>query len=141
MNLSKDDSGTEDNTPINDEGNSNEEESGDENSNDESSNEGAKSDPDEYGDKPPTTVRALKRWRRRQREGKYQKLFDEHKHLFDMTCDCCSTTFQTLDEGRAHYLSDHNNSRGYIKCCNVKLYYRCQVVGHINRHLDPDKYK
>lgn len=63
-------------------------------------------------------------------------------HLFDMTCDCCSNVvFESLDEARKHYTSEHNNPRGYIKCCGRRMFYRCQVVQHVTRHLDPDKFK
>ncbi|XP_055317612.1 zinc finger protein 665-like isoform X2 [Sitodiplosis mosellana] len=71
----------------------------------------------------------------------FEKLFSENKHRFDMTCDACPKMFDSLDEARSHYASDHNNPRGYIKCCNVKLIYRCKVVKHLYRHLDPDKFK
>lgn len=71
----------------------------------------------------------------------FEKLFLENKHRFDMSCDACPKSFETLDEARSHYAVDHNNPRGYIKCCNVKLIYRCKVVKHLYRHLDPGKFK
>lgn len=89
----------------------------------------------------PTTVKALKRWRTKQKEIKFQKLFEANKHLFDLSCDLCPKIFKSLDEGRAHYLTDHNNSKGYIKCCGAKLQYRCKVVQHLERHLEPEKLK
>lgn len=71
----------------------------------------------------------------------FEKLFLENKHRFDMSCDACPTSFDTLDEARNHYAVDHNNPRGYIKCCNVKLIYRCKVVKHLSRHLEPDRFR
>lgn len=71
----------------------------------------------------------------------FEKLFSENKHRFDMSCDACPKSFDTLDEARSHYAADHNNPRGYIKCCNVKLIYRCKVVKHLYRHLDPGKFR
>lgn len=77
----------------------------------------------------------------KQKNKEYQTLFSENKHFFDMTCDACSNVFESLDEARVHYLKDHHNHRGYLKCCGRKLFYRCQVVQHVARHLDPDKFK
>lgn len=45
----------------------------------------------------------------------FEKLFLENRHRFDMTCDACPKLFETLDEARSHYASDHNNPHGYIK--------------------------
>lgn len=60
-----------------------------------------------------------------------------------MSCDHCSSTFESLDEIRAHYQTEHNISRGYIKCVESgrKMFYRCAVMQHIERHLNPDKFK
>lgn len=60
-----------------------------------------------------------------------------------MSCDHCSNTFESLDEIRAHYQTEHNISRGYIKCVESgrKMFYRCAVMQHIERHLNPDKFK
>lgn len=126
---------------INDEidDNSNDDESVDENSNDESFD--PKDDPDYNSDHVPKTVRGLKKWRSKQKEMKFQKLFEENRHRFDLTCDSCPKSFNSLDETRAHYLTDHNNTKGYIKCCRTKLQYRCQIVAHLNRHLEPEKYR
>lgn len=77
----------------------------------------------------------------KQKRIEFKKLFAENRHRFDMTCDLCTKSFETLDEVRSHYASAHNNAKGYIKCCNVKLTYRCEVVRHLYRHLDPNKFK
>lgn len=77
----------------------------------------------------------------KQKNEDFQKLFAENKHRFDMTCDNCSSIFESFEEARKHYASEHNNSKGYIKCCNVKLTYRCDIVSHLYRHVDPDKFK
>lgn len=127
---------------INDDLENSNDESGDENSNDESMNYDPKADdPDYISDNEPKTVRALKKWRSKQKEMKFQKLFDENRYRFDLTCDLCPKSFGSLDETRAHYLTDHNHTKGYIKCCKTKLQYRCQIVSHLNRHLEPEKYR
>lgn len=87
--------------------------------------------------KPPKR----KQWQTKKKNKEYQKIFSENRHLFDMSCDCCKKIFESLDEARKHYSTKHNNPRGYIKCCGRRMFYRCQVVQHITRHLDPDKFK
>lgn len=77
----------------------------------------------------------------KQKRTEFKKLFTENKHRFDLACDSCPTQFDTLDEARSHYATDHNNTKGYIKCCNVKLTYRFEVVRHLYRHLEPNKFK
>lgn len=71
----------------------------------------------------------------------FEKMFAENRHRFDMSCDSCSQSFNSLDEIRNHYASEHNNNNGYIKCCNAKLKYRCQIQQHIANHLEPHKFK
>lgn len=58
-----------------------------------------------------------------------------------MSCDSCKKTFNSWNEARKHYANEHNNPKGYIKCCGIKLFYRCQVVQHLHRHLNPEKLK
>lgn len=82
-----------------------------------------------------------KQWQTKKKNKEYQKIFSENMHLFDMSCDCCSKIFESLEEARPHYATDHNNPRGYIKCCGRRMFYRCQVVQHVTRHLDPDQFK
>lgn len=58
-----------------------------------------------------------------------------------MTCDACTKTFESLDEARKHYAKQHKNSKGYIKCCSVKLTYPSSVITHLNRHLQANTFK
>lgn len=83
-----------------------------------------------------------KRWQSKKNDREYQRLFNENKHLFDMSCDCCSKIFESLDEGRAHYLTEHNNPKGYIKSISwKKRLFRCYVVEHLKRLSNPQKSK
>lgn len=77
----------------------------------------------------------------KQKQINFDKLLAEHRHRFDMSCDLCSTIFDSLDDARLHYASEHNNLMGYIKCCKAKLKHRSQVVDHLDRHLNPNKIK
>lgn len=87
------------------------------------------------------TTKTRKRWQSKKNNQEYQRLFNENNHLFDMSCDCCSKMFESLDEARAHYLSEHDNPKGYIKSISGrKMWFRCNVVQHIERHLNPEKH-
>lgn len=76
----------------------------------------------------------------KQKKIEFKKLFVENKHRFDMSCDLCPTLFDTIDDARNHYATTHEHFKGYIKCCNAKLTYRCEIVKHIYRHLKPERF-
>lgn len=68
----------------------------------------------------------------------YQKLFEENKHFLNMSCDCCSKAFESLEEARDHYLAEHGNSKGYIKTARgKKLLHRCNVLKYLTRRSNP----
>lgn len=60
---------------------------------------------------------------------------------FDMNCDHCDAVFATFHDARRHYREQHNEKKGYIKCCNIKLRELWIVVDHINSHLNPSNFK
>lgn len=60
---------------------------------------------------------------------------------FDMKCDMCQTEFCSLNEAQSHYFSIHNNLRGYVKCCDIKLRDEGLVKEHIAYHIDPESYQ
>lgn len=59
---------------------------------------------------------------------------------FDLKCDKCATQFQALNEAQVHYLNEHNISRGYIKCCDMKLREDHMIKEHIAYHKNPSIY-
>lgn len=59
---------------------------------------------------------------------------------FDLNCDECKTEFKGLNDAQVHYLNEHNNSRGYIKCCNMKLREEHMIKEHIAYHKNPKIY-
>lgn len=75
----------------------------------------------------------------KQKKNEFEKLFSENMHRFDMLCDLCPKSFHSFDEAKTHYAIVHNNRRGYIKCCNLKFFYRCNILKHLYFHLE--KYK
>lgn len=60
---------------------------------------------------------------------------------FDLKCDECLVEFCALNEAQVHYLNEHNNNRGYIKCCDIKLREELMVKEHIAYHKNPDIYQ
>lgn len=60
---------------------------------------------------------------------------------FDMKCDNCDAVFESLGEAQSHYIVKHEITRGYIKCCDVKLREEQVLKEHIAYHLDPDAYE
>lgn len=72
----------------------------------------------------------------------FDKFFNDNKHLFDLNCDYCSKVFESYEDARIHYVSEHQKTTGYIKCCTSKLRCRREIERHIeHRHLNPDHLK
>lgn len=84
----------------------------------------------------------MTRLQSRKNKKEHQKKFNQNLHLFNMSCDCCSKIFESLDEARTHYSAEHNNPKGYIKSKEGnKIYHRWHVLQHIDRHHNPDNFK
>lgn len=64
----------------------------------------------------------------------YNKFIAEN---FDMSCDQCDTVFVSLYDARLHYKEKHNEKKGYIKCCQLKLREFWTVTDHIESHINP----
>ena len=62
------------------------------------------------------------------------------KHLKDIVCELCKTNFETYAALRQHFSSIHKQ-KGYVICCNKKLFNRTRLVDHIQFHLNPDHLK
>lgn len=61
---------------------------------------------------------------------------------FDMSCDLCNSAFDTFQEVKKHYRVKHKISKGYVKCCsNKKFYKRTNVIDHIKWHLNPNLFQ
>lgn len=71
-------------------------------------------------------------------DDQYKKFIAEN---FDMTCDNCEAIFLTFHDARRHYKELHDDKKGYIKCCNIKLRELWIVMDHINSHLNPSNFK
>lgn len=62
-------------------------------------------------------------------------------HFFDMTCDRCDNVFDSLEKALTHYIQEHNDQNGYIKCCDMQFSEMSLVKDHIKWHLDPNIFK
>lgn len=87
-------------------------------------------------------ILSIGRMQLRETASLFKDLFDENKHLMNLECDNCSGKFETLEEARRHYPAEHNIAKGYIKCCNAKMTYQCEVVRHLlSRHVQAKRFK
>lgn len=73
-------------------------------------------------------------------DDQYKRFIQEN---FDMRCDHedCDAVFISFHDARRHYKEFHNDKKGYIKCCNIKLRELWIVTDHINSHLNPANFK
>lgn len=70
-----------------------------------------------------------------------QEILDYVMEHFDMSCDCCDAMFQSFPEAKRHYLSEHSEPKGYIKCCGKKMRSLTAIEEHIQGHKNPDSLK
>lgn len=100
----------------------------------------------ESNDENDTTQNVPKRKKRRtiydMIDLDYQKLFDENKHLLDMSCDRCTNVFESLEAARDHYFTEHNVNRGYIKALTgTKFFNRSKIMQYLARQSNPEMFK
>ncbi|XP_055917670.1 transcription factor grauzone isoform X2 [Eupeodes corollae] len=79
-----------------------------------------------------------------EKESKYNiraKEYDEliAKHM-KLACEICHVELIDFTSLRQHFWNSHGQ-KGYIVCCNKKLFKRVLLVDHINKHLDPEYFK
>lgn len=58
---------------------------------------------------------------------------------FDMACDHCEMIFESLHDAKKHYILAHQEPRGYLKCCGIKLKTLLMISEHIDMHVDPER--
>lgn len=67
-----------------------------------------------------------------------QQIIDQY---FDMNCELCESIFNSLDDAITHYATNHNNPRGYVRCCQLKFASKGLLNWHIVWHLNPEVFK
>lgn len=60
---------------------------------------------------------------------------------FDMSCDQCDKIFDTFFTAKRHYLSEHKEPKGYVKCCGMKFKSLLAIDKHIDWHKNPESFK
>lgn len=59
-----------------------------------------------------------------------------------LTCDLCANDvfFPTFRDLQAHFMNEHQ-TRGYVTCCDKKIYRKDRILTHITNHINPDAFK
>lgn len=57
---------------------------------------------------------------------------------FDMSCDQCDMMFESFLHAKRHYLSEHGDGKGYIKCCSKKMKTLAAIDDHVQWHKNPE---
>lgn len=60
---------------------------------------------------------------------------------FDMSCDQCDAMFQSFPDAKRHYMSEHSEPKGWIKCCGKKMRSLTTIEEHIEGHQNPQSLK
>lgn len=60
---------------------------------------------------------------------------------FNMACDACETMFDSFSHAKAHYLTEHNEPKGYVRCCDIKMKTLLAIDEHIRWHQNPETMK
>lgn len=60
---------------------------------------------------------------------------------FDMSCDNCEAMFTSFADAKRHYLVEHGEPKGFIKCCNKKMNSLVDIEEHIEWHNNPEIFR
>lgn len=70
-----------------------------------------------------------------------QQVLDYVMDHFDMSCDQCNAMFESFADAKRHYLREHSEPKGYIKCCGKKMRTLTIIEEHIQGHKNPQSLK
>lgn len=64
------------------------------------------------------------------------------REFIKLNCDLCDTgeLFDTFKQLQEHF-ADMHETRGYVVCCEKKIYRKDRILNHITNHLNPDAFK
>ncbi|XP_067631679.1 transcription factor grauzone isoform X2 [Eurosta solidaginis] len=89
------------------------------------------------------------------KKGKQKKSYDSEQESYEermrqidekiaqclrLTCDVCAVEQPTFSNLRKHMEQVHQ-CKGYAICCNKKFHKRSLLVGHIEKHINPNAYR
>lgn len=63
------------------------------------------------------------------------------KKYFDQKCELCGAQIDSFEMAKVHYLSEHENPDGYLRCCGNKIINKLEALDHIQWHIDPDIFR
>lgn len=62
--------------------------------------------------------------------------------FFKLDCqECSEKSFPTFLAVKTHFRLNHATDRGYIACCNKKLFRKGAVLEHLEWHTNPDAFR
>ncbi|EAT34182.1 AAEL013547-PA [Aedes aegypti] len=73
----------------------------------------------------------------KEEQWKDEKLISE---FYRMACDLCGNVLDNIKSLNSHFRKEHQQ-RGYVVCCNKKLYKKCIMLEHIKFHTNPSAYR
>lgn len=65
------------------------------------------------------------------------------REFVKLNCDLCTDEphrFHTFKELQLHFTEKHQ-TRGYVVCCDRKIYRKDRILNHITNHVNPDAFK
>lgn len=64
------------------------------------------------------------------------------KEFVRLICNICTdkTEFDTFKQLQEHYDNNHN-CKGYVICCDKKIFRKDRLMNHIINHINPDAFK
>ncbi|XP_054738115.1 transcription factor grauzone [Anastrepha obliqua] len=73
-------------------------------------------------------------------EERMRQIDEKIAQCIRLTCDICASEQPTFSQLRKHMEKMHQ-CKGYATCCNKKFNKRALLVGHIEKHINPDCYR
>ncbi|XP_052859867.1 transcription factor grauzone-like [Anopheles cruzii] len=97
--------------------------------------------PESGEEESATSIRSTGNWQKhrkkveRDRKGMEQenKLIAEY---FRFSCELCHQTAENFILLKRHYRTEHDRA-GFVRCCERKLFKRCNLLEHVKVHLNP----
>lgn len=67
---------------------------------------------------------------------------EQIREYVKLACDLCASDelFATFRDLQAHFTNEHQ-TRGYVICCDRKIYRKDRILTHITNHVNPDAFK
>ena len=57
-----------------------------------------------------------------------------------LNCEQCSENFQTFGDLKNHF-QDVHSTKGYVLCCGRKFHKRSVLNDHVEKHINPNRFK